>query len=66
VPISACGGKLRVIACIEEPPLIRKILGPIQRREASGGTWTMDPCAVPTGSALRKAPVTRPCPMTNA
>jgi len=31
VPISACGGKLRVIACIEDPPLIRKILEHIQR-----------------------------------
>ena len=34
VPISACGGKLRVIACIEDPPLIAKILGHVQRREA--------------------------------
>jgi hypothetical protein len=34
VPISACGGKLRVIAAIEEPPLITKILGHVQRREA--------------------------------
>lgn len=29
-----CGGKLRVIACIEEPALIRKILDHVQRREA--------------------------------
>ena len=29
-----CGGKLRVIACIEDPPLIAKILGHVQRREA--------------------------------
>jgi hypothetical protein len=29
-----CGGKLRVIACIEDPPLIRQILTHIQRREA--------------------------------
>ncbi|MEE4217797.1 MAG: transposase [Xanthomonadales bacterium] len=28
-----CGGKLRVIACIEDPPLIAKILGHVQRRE---------------------------------
>ena len=34
VPISACGGKLRVIACIEDPPLICKILEHIQRCEA--------------------------------
>jgi hypothetical protein len=29
-----CGGKLRVIACIEDPPLIAKILAHVQRREA--------------------------------
>ena len=29
-----CGGTLRVIACIEDPPLIRHILAHIQRREA--------------------------------
>ena len=29
-----CGGTLRVIACIEDPPLIAKILAHVQRREA--------------------------------
>jgi hypothetical protein len=29
-----CGGKLRVIACIEEPWLIRKILSHVQQRNA--------------------------------
>ena len=29
-----CGGKLRVIACIEDPPLIARILGHVRRREA--------------------------------
>lgn len=29
-----CGGKLRVIAFIEDPPLIAKILGHVQQREA--------------------------------
>jgi len=29
-----CGGTLRVIACIEDPPLIAKILGHVRRREA--------------------------------
>jgi hypothetical protein len=28
-----CGGKLRVIACIEEPLLIAKILAHVQQRE---------------------------------
>ncbi len=29
-----CGGTLRVIACIEDPPLIRTILTHVQRRAA--------------------------------
>jgi hypothetical protein len=29
-----CGGRLRVIACVEDPPLIAKILSHIRRREA--------------------------------
>jgi hypothetical protein len=33
---SDCGGTLRVIACIEEPPLIAKILWHIQQR---AGYW---------------------------
>jgi hypothetical protein len=33
-----CGGKLRVIAAIEDPPLITKIIGHVQRREALTST----------------------------
>ncbi len=29
----SCGGKLRIIACIEDPPLMAKILGHVQARE---------------------------------
>ena len=29
----ACGGKVRVIACIEDPPLIRQILSHVQQRD---------------------------------
>jgi hypothetical protein len=29
-----CGGTLRVIACIEDPPLIAKILGHVPSHEA--------------------------------
>ena len=68
VPTSACGGKLRVIACTrhgftrallglrpnrtlvlacaEDPPLIRKILGHVQRREALAGNTARGPPAV--------------------
>jgi hypothetical protein len=33
-----CGGQLRVIACVEEPALIAKILGHVQARDAAVGT----------------------------
>ena len=38
-----CGGKLRVIACIEDPPLIAKILGHVRRREALAATTARGP-----------------------
>jgi hypothetical protein len=38
-----CGGKLRVIACIEDPPLIAKILGHVRRREALIGNTPRSP-----------------------
>jgi len=38
-----CGGKLRVIAAIEDPPLIAKILGHVQRREALTGRAARGP-----------------------
>jgi hypothetical protein len=38
-----CGGKLRVIACIEDPPLITKILGHVRQREALLGNHTRAP-----------------------
>jgi len=33
-----CGRTLRFIACIEDPPLIAKILGHVQRRESLIGS----------------------------
>jgi hypothetical protein len=40
-----CGGKLRVIACIEEALLIAKILGHVQQcRAARGQKITPDTC----------------------
>jgi hypothetical protein len=38
-----CGGTLRVIACIEDPPLIAKILGHVQLREALTGNFPRAP-----------------------
>jgi hypothetical protein len=38
-----CGGKLRVIACIEEPQLIAKILGHVRVRDEAAGTEVRAP-----------------------
>ena len=38
-----CGGKLRVIACIEDPQLIRKILGHVHRRDELTGIEARGP-----------------------
>ena len=38
-----CGGKLRVIASIEDPPLIAKIMGHVRRREALIGNTPRSP-----------------------
>jgi len=40
-----CGGKLRVIACIDEPPLIAKILEHVQRRTALASRTARGPPA---------------------
>jgi hypothetical protein len=38
-----CGGRLRVIACIEEPALIREILGHVRKREELTGIEARGP-----------------------
>jgi hypothetical protein len=38
-----CGGKLRVIACIEDPQLIRKILGHVGKRDELTGIEARGP-----------------------
>ena len=40
---SDCGGPLRVIACIEEPALIARILGHVQQRLESDNTLARAP-----------------------
>ncbi len=40
-----CGGTLRVIACIEDPPLIAKILGHVRSREAGAAAQARAPPA---------------------
>jgi hypothetical protein len=38
-----CGGKLRVIACIEGPQLIRKILAHVRKRDELAGIEARGP-----------------------
>ena len=38
-----CGGKLRVIACIEDPQLIARILGHVRARDEAAGTEVRAP-----------------------
>jgi hypothetical protein len=40
-----CGGKLRDIACVEDPPPIAKILDHVRRRQASTGSAARGPPA---------------------
>jgi len=40
-----CGGTLRVIACIEDPPLIAKILGHVRSRAAAEAVQARAPPA---------------------
>jgi len=47
-----CGGKLRVIACIEDPPLIRKILEHVQQCGDAGFSQARAP-PVRDGARLR-------------
>jgi len=42
-PSPDCGGKLRVIASVEKPSLIAKILGHIRQREALIGNTPRSP-----------------------
>ena len=47
-----CGGKLRVIASIEDPPLIRHILAHVQRREALLKRVARAPPALPQATTI--------------
>ena len=48
----ACGGALRIIACIEDPVLIEKILTRLHKRETSAQASPWPPCRAPPGGAL--------------
>jgi len=48
-----CGGRVRVIACIEDPALIRKILDHVQRSEARINNAARGPPAMSAAGAIK-------------
>ena len=47
-----CGVTLRVIACIEDPLLIARILGHVQRRDEAAGAQARAPTAHQAGQLI--------------
>ena len=44
---SACGGAVKIIACIEDPVVIQKILDHVQEKAALAGLDLRPPCRAP-------------------
>ena len=49
---SACGGALRIIACIEDPQVIKKILAHLDKKEACTEPARLPPCRAPPQAGL--------------
>ena len=48
----ACGGALRIIACIEDPLLIEKILTHLDHKDACAAPSRLPPCRAPPQAGL--------------
>ena len=48
----ACGGALRIIACIEDPAVIKKILTHLDTKNASAEPYRLPPCRAPPQGRL--------------
>ena len=48
-----CGGHLKIIACIEDPVVIEKILTPLERKDASATAARLPPCRAPPPDTTR-------------
>ena len=46
----ACGGAMRIIACIEEPAVIEKILAHLDAKAAAAQPARPPPCRAPPGA----------------
>ena len=49
---AACGGALRIIACIEDPAVIKKILPHLDKKEVSAEPARLPPCRAPPQAGL--------------
>ncbi len=47
-----CGGKVRIIACIEDPAVIRKILAHLYEKAVTAVTAQLPPCRAPPVTGL--------------
>ena len=52
VPISACGGDVRIIACIEDPEVIRKILAHLDEKVTPTATGLLPESRAPPATGL--------------
>ena len=49
---NSCGGHVKIIACIEDPVVIEKILTHLERKDAGGATRRLPPCRAPPQAGL--------------
>jgi hypothetical protein len=49
---AACGGVMRVIACIEDPVVIKAILAQLDARAAAAQAYRLLPCRAPPARAF--------------
>ncbi len=47
-----CGGPVKIIACIEDPLVIKKILTHLDRKDAGGATGRLPPSRAPPQARL--------------
>jgi hypothetical protein len=47
-----CGGAVKIIACIEDPVVIEKILTHLDRKAAGGAARRLPPCRAPPQASL--------------